>query len=177
MFVTLVIYKGSQLVTLNRSRLPFFWHSHELDVVQKHIFHSRRFVAIARTPLLRGQFQPVKSSLTTTYQSTPVLPCQSLSSAAVQQTADHTHGREIVVYRYEFDRSSQFGKKSNWDKQASDVIDKSVATSATLASLLLGHYLPEIGDRTYRIPIAANIEVTPIDRDVARQVLRQTCNW
>jgi len=70
-----------------------------------------------------------------------VLFGQSLSSAAVQQTADHTRGREIVVYRYEFDRSSQFGKKSNWDKQASEMIDKSVATTATLASLLLGHYL------------------------------------
>ena len=52
--ISLVIHTRPQLITLNCSRFPFFWHSHELDVVPQHIFRSHRFVAIARTPLARA---------------------------------------------------------------------------------------------------------------------------
>lgn len=66
-----------------------------------------------------------------------------------------------------------------WDREDGFLLTRSdaIITTNSDAEKVIHTRLPEIGDRTYRIPIAANIEVTPIDRDVARQVLGQTCNW
>lgn len=66
-----------------------------------------------------------------------------------------------------------------WDREDGFLLTQSdaIITTNSDAEKVIHTRLPEMGDRTYRIPIAANIEVTPIDRDVARQILRQTCNW
>ncbi len=65
-----------------------------------------------------------------------------------------------------------------WDREDGFLLTRSAAiiTTNSDAEKVIHTRLPEIG-RTYPIPIAANIKVTPIDTNVARQVLRQTCNW
>ena len=98
-----------------------------------------------------------------------MLPHRSFSSEDVQQIADHTHGREIVVYHCGFDHSLHFGDNSNWDKQAWDVIDKSVAAGITLASLLLGHYR-YVGSAT-EVMIIARVDEVHVVRVISHATL------
>lgn len=66
-----------------------------------------------------------------------------------------------------------------WDREDGFLLTQSdaVITTNSDAEKVIHTRLPQISDRIYRIPIAANIEVTPINKDKARQALRQTCNW
>lgn len=66
-----------------------------------------------------------------------------------------------------------------WDREDGFLLTQSdaIITTNSDAEKVIHARLPELSDRVYRIPIAANIEVTPVERVKARQVLRQTCNW
>ncbi len=70
-------------------------------------------------------------------------------------------------------------RRSWWDREDGFLLTQSdaIVTTNNDAEKVIYTRLPEIRDRLYRIPIAANIDNAPIDRDVARLLLRQTCNW
>lgn len=66
-----------------------------------------------------------------------------------------------------------------WDREDGFLLTLSDAmiTTNSDAEKVIHTRLPQLDDRVYRIPIAANVEVAQIEQSVARQVLRQTCNW
>lgn len=66
-----------------------------------------------------------------------------------------------------------------WDREDGFLLTYSdaIITTNTDAETMLRERLPALDDRIYRIVIAPNIEVTPIDKTTARQALRQTCHW
>ncbi|HEY9667969.1 MAG TPA: glycosyltransferase [Coleofasciculaceae cyanobacterium] len=66
-----------------------------------------------------------------------------------------------------------------WDREDGFLLTHSdaIITTNSDAEKVIHTRLPRLDDRVYRIPIAANVEVASIDKSVARQVLRQTCNW
>lgn len=66
-----------------------------------------------------------------------------------------------------------------WDREDGFLLTQSdaIITTNSDAQTVIHARLAYLAERVYRIPIAANIEVAPVERAVARQVLRQTCNW
>lgn len=66
-----------------------------------------------------------------------------------------------------------------WDREDGFLLTLSdaIVTTNSDAESVIYTRLPELRDRVYRIPIAANVEVNPVAKDYARQLLRQTCNW
>jgi len=66
-----------------------------------------------------------------------------------------------------------------WDREDGFLLTQSnaIATTNSDAEKVIHARLPQLSDRLYRIPIAANIEVASVEKDWARQELRQTCNW
>ncbi|MBE9167013.1 glycosyltransferase family 4 protein [Pleurocapsales cyanobacterium LEGE 06147] len=66
-----------------------------------------------------------------------------------------------------------------WDREDGFLLtgsDAIIATNADAQSVILNR-LPHYADRLHRIAIAPNIEVAPIDRQQARQQLRQQFGW
>ena len=73
-----------------------------------------------------------------------------------------------------------WGQRRNWwDREDGFLLTLSdaIITTNTDAETVIHKRLPQLRHRVYRIPIAANVEVTPINRDTARQLLRETCIW
>ena len=66
-----------------------------------------------------------------------------------------------------------------WDREDGFLLTLSdaVITTNPDAEAVIYRRLPELSKRVYRIAIAANVEVAPIDRATARQLLRQHCKW
>jgi len=66
-----------------------------------------------------------------------------------------------------------------WDREDGFLLAGSdaIITTNTEAERIILERLPNYADRIYRIAIAANITVVPIDRQQARQQLRQQCGW
>ena len=66
-----------------------------------------------------------------------------------------------------------------WDREDGFLLTGSdaIITTNGEAEKVIYTRLPSIGDRLYSVPIAANIEVATIDKDLARQSLRFDCNW
>lgn len=66
-----------------------------------------------------------------------------------------------------------------WDREDGFLLTFSdaIITTNSEAEKMIHTRLPWLNQRVFRIPIAANVEVAPIEREKARQVLRQTCNW
>ena len=66
-----------------------------------------------------------------------------------------------------------------WDREDGFLLTLSdaIITTNGEAEKVIHTRLPWLDKRVSRIPIAANVEVVPIEREEARQVLRQTCNW
>lgn len=66
-----------------------------------------------------------------------------------------------------------------WDREDGFLLTLSdaVITTNADAEAVIRERLPELTSRVYRIPIAANVEVAPIERHTARRLLRESCNW
>jgi len=66
-----------------------------------------------------------------------------------------------------------------WDREDGFLLTLSDAliTTNSAAEDVIRARLPDRVNRLHRIPIGANVEVTAIDSDLARQRLRQTCGW
>lgn len=66
-----------------------------------------------------------------------------------------------------------------WDREDGFLLTLSdaVITTNTDAEAIIYKRLPKLSSRVYRIEIAANIEVAPIQRQLAGQLLRKNCNW
>jgi polysaccharide biosynthesis protein PslF len=66
-----------------------------------------------------------------------------------------------------------------WDREDGFLLTMSDAliTTNAEAEAVIHQRLPQLSDRLSLIPIAANIDVTAIDRNTARQQLRQRCNF
>lgn len=66
-----------------------------------------------------------------------------------------------------------------WDREDGFLLTLSnaVITTNTDAEAVIHKRLPELSKCMYSIPIAANIEVAPINRDLAQQMLRKNCRW
>jgi polysaccharide biosynthesis protein PslF len=74
----------------------------------------------------------------------------------------------------------QWGQQRGWwDREDGFLLTQSCAiiTTNREAEAALFDRLPHLKSRVHRIPIAANVAVTPIDRSEARQQLRQHCGW
>ncbi len=73
-----------------------------------------------------------------------------------------------------------FGQQRNWwDREDGFLLTQSsaVVTTNSDAKRIIHTRLPQLSDRVQQIPIGANVEVAPIDRDKARQQVRHDCNW
>jgi glycosyltransferase involved in cell wall biosynthesis len=70
-------------------------------------------------------------------------------------------------------------RRSWWDREDGFLLTLSDAVIATNsdAEAMIHLRLPELTNRLSRIAIATNIEVAPIDRATARQMLREKCTW
>lgn len=66
-----------------------------------------------------------------------------------------------------------------WDREDGFLLSLSNALITTNAEAeeVIHQRLPQLVNRVSLIPIAANIDVTPIERNTARQQLRQRCNF
>ncbi len=66
-----------------------------------------------------------------------------------------------------------------WDREDGFLLTLSDALITTNAEAegVINQRLTQLSDRLFSIPIAANIDVTSIDRNIARQRLREICNW
>lgn len=66
-----------------------------------------------------------------------------------------------------------------WDREDGFLLTLSdaIITTNTDAAKVIHNQLPELKNRVFHIPIAANVEVAPIDRTTARQMLCELCNW
>ncbi len=66
-----------------------------------------------------------------------------------------------------------------WDREDGFLLTLSdaIITTNTDAETAIHNRLPELKNRVFHIPIAANVEVAPINRTTARQMLRELCNW
>ncbi|MBD0334260.1 MAG: glycosyltransferase family 4 protein [Cyanobacteria bacterium Co-bin13] len=74
----------------------------------------------------------------------------------------------------------QWGQQRGWwDREDGFLLTGSEAIITTNDNIarIMGERLPERRDRIYPIPIAANIEVAPVDTQTAREHLRQTYHW
>jgi glycosyltransferase involved in cell wall biosynthesis len=74
----------------------------------------------------------------------------------------------------------QWGQRRGWwDREDGFLLTGSravIVTNQEAEAVVVGR-LPQLADRTYRIPIAANIEVVPVERDEARRNLRRAMGW
>lgn len=73
-----------------------------------------------------------------------------------------------------------WGQRRNWwDQEDGFLLTSSdaVITTNPDAEAVIYKRLPQLSKRVSRIAIAPNIEVAPIDRAMARQLLRQHCKW
>jgi polysaccharide biosynthesis protein PslF len=66
-----------------------------------------------------------------------------------------------------------------WDREDGFLLtlSEAIITTNTEAETIIHERLPQLKQRIFSIPIAANIECTPIDRTTARQQLRKICHW
>ncbi len=66
-----------------------------------------------------------------------------------------------------------------WDREDGFLLSLSDAliTTNAEAEKVIHQRLPQLVNRVSLIPIAANIDVTPIERNTAQQQLRQRCNF
>lgn len=76
--------------------------------------------------------------------------------------------------------AKEWGQKRGWwDREDGWLLtgsDAIITTNDNIAAIVRDR-LPQLGDRLHSIPIAANVSVAPIERDVARHQLRQTLDW
>jgi polysaccharide biosynthesis protein PslF len=78
------------------------------------------------------------------------------------------------------EKLKQWGQKRGWwDREDGFLLTQSnaIITTNREAETAIFDRLPHLKPLIHRIPIAANVEVAPIDRAAARQQLRQTCGW
>lgn len=78
------------------------------------------------------------------------------------------------------ERLKQWGQHHGWwDREDGFLLTHSnaIITTNTDAETVLRERLPVFHERIHRLAIAPNVEVTPIDRTTARQMLCQTCQW
>lgn len=70
-------------------------------------------------------------------------------------------------------------KRSWWDREDGFLLTLSDAlvTTNVDAEKVIQARLPKLSQRVYSIAIAPNVEVAPIERNTARQILREKCNW
>ncbi|NJL39406.1 MAG: glycosyltransferase [Leptolyngbyaceae cyanobacterium SM1_4_3] len=74
----------------------------------------------------------------------------------------------------------QWGQQRQWwDREDGFLLtgSQAIITTNVEAESAICDRLPHLSDRLQRIPIAANVEVAPIERSPARQLVRQTCGW
>ena len=74
----------------------------------------------------------------------------------------------------------QWGQQHNWwDREDGFLLTGSdaIITTNLDAEKTLRERLPEFNNRIHHLAIAPNIDVMPIDRTIARQALRQRCQW
>ncbi|MBD0269867.1 MAG: glycosyltransferase family 4 protein [Cyanobacteria bacterium Co-bin8] len=74
----------------------------------------------------------------------------------------------------------QWGQQRGWwDREDGFLLTNSAAIITTNDNIarIMGERLPGLCDRIYPIPIAANIEVAPVETQTARQHLRQSYGW
>ncbi len=74
----------------------------------------------------------------------------------------------------------QLGQRRGWwDREDGFLLTVSNAliTTNSASEEVIRARLPERANRLYRIPIGANVEVAATNSDLARQRLRQTCDW
>ena len=74
----------------------------------------------------------------------------------------------------------QWGQQQGWwDREDGFLLTHSdaIITTNSEAETALRERLPAFCDRIHRLAIAPNIDVTPIDQTIARQMVRQTCGW
>ena len=66
-----------------------------------------------------------------------------------------------------------------WDREDGFLLTLSDAMITTNqdAEAVIHNRLPQLANRVFRIPIAANVEVSPIDRHSACQLVREKCSW
>lgn len=69
--------------------------------------------------------------------------------------------------------------RSWWDREDGFLLTLSDAlvTTNVDAEKVIQARLPKLSQRVYSIAIAPNVEVAPIERNTARQILREKCNW
>lgn len=70
-------------------------------------------------------------------------------------------------------------QRSWWDREDGFLLtlSDSIITTNTEAKTVIHSRLPQLQHRVFQIPIAANVEVASYDRNTARQMLWQNCNW
>jgi polysaccharide biosynthesis protein PslF len=74
----------------------------------------------------------------------------------------------------------QWGQQQQWwDREDGFLLtgSQTIITTNVEAESVIRDRLPHLTNRLHRIPIAANVEVTPIERSLARQLVRQTHGW
>lgn len=66
-----------------------------------------------------------------------------------------------------------------WEREDGFLLSLSDAIIITNseAEKVIHQRLPQLKQRIFSIPIAANVDLTPIEQSTARQKLRQICNW
>ncbi|MFQ4144938.1 glycosyltransferase [Chlorogloeopsis sp. ULAP02] len=66
-----------------------------------------------------------------------------------------------------------------WDRENGFLLTLSnaIITTNSEAEAVIHKRLPQLKERIFNIPIAANVECQPIDKTTARQQLRKICHW
>ncbi len=66
-----------------------------------------------------------------------------------------------------------------WDREDGFLLTLSdaIITTNSEAEAVIHQRLPQLSQRVFSIPIAANVELTPINQTTARQQLRKICHW
>ncbi len=78
------------------------------------------------------------------------------------------------------EKLKQWGQQRGWwDREDGFLLTSSDAliTTNTAAEAVIQARLPYLASRLCRVPIGMNVDVTPIDRESARQRLRHLCGW
>lgn len=74
----------------------------------------------------------------------------------------------------------QWGQNRGWwDREDGFLLtgsDALITPNSAVAQTMLQR-LPHLSDRLHLIPLAPNLDVVPLDREVARRQLRQDCHW
>lgn len=74
----------------------------------------------------------------------------------------------------------QWGQQQQWwDREDGFLLtgSQAIITTNVEAESAIRDRLPHLSNRLCRIPIAANVKVMPIERSLARQLVRQTYSW